>query len=75
MGKFVLYDGSSDGKPDPCFGKWPGLCLIHIILYSSTRSSEAGAQRLDKMVENIRKARTGTPEQGKQINPDNFLPA
>jgi hypothetical protein len=38
-------------------------------------NSEAGAQRLYSMMDEIRKARTGTPKQGKQINPDKFLPA
>jgi hypothetical protein len=38
-------------------------------------NSEAGAQRLYSMMDKIRKARTGTPKQGKQINPDKFLPA
>lgn len=37
-------------------------------------NSEAGAQRLYDMMSRIRKARTGTPKQGKQINPDKFMP-
>jgi len=36
-------------------------------------NSEAGAQRLYAMMDKIRKARTGTTKQGKQINPDKFL--
>jgi hypothetical protein len=36
-------------------------------------NSEAGAQRLYSMMDKIRKARTGTTKQGKQINPDKFL--
>ena len=38
-------------------------------------NSEAGAQRLYDMMDNIRKARTGTTKQGKQINPNKFLPS
>ncbi len=38
-------------------------------------NSEAGAQRLYTMMEQIRKARTGNPKQGKQINPNKFLPS
>ena len=36
-------------------------------------NSEAGAQRLYAMMDKIRKARTGSTKQGKQINPDKFL--
>ena len=36
-------------------------------------NSEAGAAQLKAMMERIRKARTGSKEQGKRINPNNFL--
>jgi hypothetical protein len=35
-------------------------------------NSDAGAQKLYEMMSRIRKARTGTTEQGKEINPDEF---
>jgi hypothetical protein len=38
-------------------------------------NSDAGAQRLYDMMAKIRKARTGTTKQGKQIRPKNYLPA
>jgi len=38
-------------------------------------SSDAGAKVLYKMMDKVRKARTGTTKQGKQINPDKFVPA
>ncbi len=38
-------------------------------------NSEAGAKRLYDMMDRIRNARTGTPKQGKQINPNKFLPS
>jgi hypothetical protein len=37
-------------------------------------NSEAGAQRLYDMMDKVRKARTGTTKQGKQINPNKYLP-
>lgn len=37
-------------------------------------NSEAGAKRLYEMMDRIRTARTGTAKQGKQINPNKFLP-
>ena len=38
-------------------------------------NSDAGAAQLTAMMDRIRKARTGSPEQGKRINPNNFIPA
>ena len=37
-------------------------------------NSEAGAQRLYDMMDRIRTARTGTKKQGKQINPNKYMP-
>ena len=37
-------------------------------------STEAGAKHLHKMMDEIRMARTGTKKQGKQINPNKFVP-
>lgn len=38
-------------------------------------NSEAGAQRLYDMMDRVRKARTGSTKQGRQINPNKFTPA
>jgi hypothetical protein len=37
-------------------------------------NSDAGAKKLYSMMDKIRQARTGTKKQGKQINPDKFMP-
>jgi hypothetical protein len=37
-------------------------------------NSDAGAKKLYQMMDNIRLARTGNKKQGKQINPDKFMP-
>lgn len=37
-------------------------------------STKAGAKILHSMMDNVRKARTGTMQQGKQINPRKFVP-
>ena len=37
-------------------------------------STKAGAKILHSMMDNVRKARTGTVQQGKQINPRKFVP-
>ena len=38
-------------------------------------NSDAGAKTLESMMTDVRKSRTGNPKQGKQIDPNKFLPA
>ena len=45
-----------------------------VVSHLGNGNSEAGAQILYSMMERIRKARTGTTAQGKQINPGKMLP-
>lgn len=45
-----------------------------VVSHLGNGNSEAGADRLYGMMDKIRKARTGTKKQGKQINPNKFLP-
>lgn len=49
---------------------WPADVVSHI----GNGNSDAGAKKLYQAMANIRKARTGNSAQGKQINPDKFLP-
>jgi hypothetical protein len=44
-----------------------------VVSHLGNGNSDAGAERLYSMMDKIRKARTGTKKQGKQINPDKFL--
>jgi hypothetical protein len=46
-----------------------------VVSHIGNGNSEAGAKRLYDMMARLRKARTGTPRQGKKINPDKFMPA
>jgi hypothetical protein len=46
-----------------------------VVSHLGNGNSGAGAQRLYDMMDRIRKARTGTPKQGKQINPNKFIPS
>jgi hypothetical protein len=45
-----------------------------VVSHLGNGSTEAGAKQLHAMMNKIRKARTGNPKQGKQINPSKFLP-
>lgn len=75
-------DGMADDLPANIDGKQPAR-LSHgefvipadVVSHLGNGNSESGAQRLYAMMEKIRKARTGNPKQGKQINPNKYLPA
>ena len=46
-----------------------------VVSHLGNGNSDAGAKILDKMMERIRKARTGNGKQGKEIDPNKLLPA
>ena len=79
-------NGASDGMADKIPARIDGgqeARLSHgefvipadVVGHLGNGNSEAGAQRLYDMMDRIRKARTGTTKQGKQINPNKFLPS
>jgi len=46
-----------------------------VVSHLGNGSTDAGAKHLYKMMDKVRKARTGKKTQGKQIKSDKFLPA
>lgn len=74
-------DGMADKIPASIDGKQPAK-LSHgefvvpadVVSHLGNGNSEAGAQRLYDMMDKVRTARTGTKKQGKQINPNKFMP-
>jgi hypothetical protein len=72
-------DGMADEIPSSIDGEQPAA-LSHgefvipadVVSHLGNGNSEAGAQKLYEMMDRIRQARTGTKEQGKEINPDEF---
>jgi hypothetical protein len=46
-----------------------------VVSHLGNGSTKAGAERLYAMMDKVRKARTGTKKQGKQIKADKYLPA
>lgn len=74
-------DGMSDNIPASIAGKRPArladgefVIPADVVSHLGNGSTEAGSRVLYKMMERIRKARTGNPKQGKQINPSKFMP-
>jgi len=74
-------DGMADKIPSSIDDKQPAK-LSHgefvipadVVSHLGNGNSEAGANQLYKMMDRVRKARTGTTKQGKQINPEKFTP-
>lgn len=74
-------DGMADKIPATISDKQPAK-LSHgefvipadVVSHLGNGNSEAGANRLYDMMDKVRKARTGTTKQGKQINPNKYMP-
>ena len=74
-------DGMADEVPSSIDGIQPAK-LSHgefvvpadVVSHLGNGNSDAGADKLYQMMAKIRKARTGNPKQGKQINPDKYMP-
>lgn len=74
-------DGMADEIPTSIDGKDPAA-LSHgefvipadVVSHLGNGNSEAGAKVLEEMMARIRKARTGKESQGKEIDPNEFLP-
>lgn len=73
-------DGMSDDIPATIANKQPArlaneefVVPADVVSHLGNGSSEAGAKQLYKMMDRVRKARTGTKKQGKQINPEKYL--
>lgn len=75
-------DGMADKIPSKIDGEQPAA-LSHgefvvpadVVSHLGNGNSEAGADKLYELMARIRQARTGNPNQGKQINPDQVLNA
>ena len=63
-----------DGTQEAALSDGEFVLPADVVSHLGNGNSEAGAQVLYSMMERIRKARTGTTAQGKQINPGKMLP-
>ena len=74
-------DGMSDDIPASIGNKQPArladgefVVPADVVSHLGNGSTDAGAKRLYAMMDNVRKARTGTKKQGKQIKAEKYLP-
>jgi hypothetical protein len=63
-----------DGKQEARLSHGEFVIPADVVSHLGNGNSEAGAERLYSMMDRLRKARTGTTKQGKQVNPDKFMP-
>jgi hypothetical protein len=75
-------DGMSDNIPAKIGAKQPArladgefVVPADVVSHLGNGSTDAGAKQLYKMMDRIRAARTGRKAQGKQVNPNKFMPA
>ena len=77
--------GETDGMADKIpaqIGQDQPAALSHgefvipadVVSHLGNGNSDAGAKKLYQMMDKVRQARTGQKKQGKQINPDKFMP-
>lgn len=74
-------DGMADQVPAQIDGVQPAalsdgefVIPADVVSHLGNGNSEAGANQLYSMMDRVRKERTGTTQQGKQINPASFMP-
>jgi hypothetical protein len=65
---------SIDGKQPAALSHGEFVIPADVVSHLGNGNSDAGAKKLYSMMDKIREARTGTKKQGKQINPDKFMP-
>jgi hypothetical protein len=63
---------SIDGDQPAALSHGEFVIPADVVSHLGNGNSDAGAQKLYEMMDRIRQARTGTTEQGKEINPDEF---
>lgn len=67
-------DASIDNKRPAKLSGGEFVIPADVVSHLGNGNSEAGAKQLYDLMNRVRQARTGTKEQGKQINPKKYLP-
>jgi hypothetical protein len=64
-----------DGKQEARLADGEFVIPADVVSHLGNGSTDAGAKHLYSMMDRVRKARTGNPKQGRQINPNKYLTA
>jgi hypothetical protein len=65
---------SIDGRQPAKLSHGEFVIPADVVSHLGNGNSDAGAKKLYSMMDKVRQARTGTKKQGKQINPDKYMP-
>jgi hypothetical protein len=65
---------SIDGRQPAKLSHGEFVVPADVVSHLGNGNSDAGAKKLYSMMDRVRQARTGTKKQGKQINPDKYMP-
>jgi GH24 family phage-related lysozyme (muramidase) len=63
-----------DGQQQARLSEGEFVIPADVVSHLGNGSSDAGAQRLYSMMDRVRKARTGTEQQGREIDPRKYMP-
>jgi hypothetical protein len=63
-----------DGNQEARLSDGEFVIPADVVSHLGNGNSDAGSQQLHGMMDSVRKARTGNPEQGKEIDPNKFMP-
>lgn len=63
-----------DGKQEARLSDGEFVIPADVVSHLGNGNSDAGAKQLHSMMDNVRKERTGNTKQGKEINPNQFMP-
>jgi hypothetical protein len=63
-----------DGKQEARLSDGEFVIPADVVSHLGNGNSDAGADQLHNMMDSVRMERTGNPKQGKQIDPDKFIP-
>jgi hypothetical protein len=81
-GGMLLGDGMSDdvpanidGEQEAALSQGEFVVPADVVSHLGNGSSDAGSKKLYAMMDKVRMARTGNKKQGKQINPERYMPA
>ncbi len=64
-----------DGEQEAALSQGEFVVPADVVSHLGNGSSDAGSRRLYAMMDKVRQARTGNKQQGKQINPERYMPA
>ena len=66
---------SIDGGQPAALSHGEFVVPADVVSHLGNGNSDAGAKRLYAMMDKVRQARTGSKKQGKQIDPNKYMPA